>query len=272
MKKIVLIILIFVIVFYLFPSNSLASGSSNSNIDMEVYSGGNNSSKIEVNTTPTPNDNSCYGCFIGLEKESFLNKLAWSIGGGLIGAIIALWLEKFQKPKLLVETGESVNSEHVYPLGYIVPGRWKFFRMKVNNNKLPWYLNWFMARETAESVHALITFTSLNKTMKGRWSRTLELAYASKFDKIKLALYPEPETVFVGDSAILDIFAKHEHDQEAYGWNNEAYLNNWRTPTYKLDPGDYEIEIKLVGTNSNDRVTLRAHVANSIEDTYLRKA
>ena len=205
------------------------------------------------------------------QSESLLIKFLWSVIGGLIGAIIALWLEKFQKPKLSIEAGGVANSEHTYPNGYIVPGRWKFFRLKVINNKLPWYLNWFMSRETAESVHALITFKELDKTMKGRWSRTLELAFASQFDKIKLALYPEPETVFVEDSAILDIFAKYEHDQEAYGWNNEAYLNNWRTPSYKLNPGDYIIEVRLVGINTDSKIVLRAHIANSIDDSYLVK-
>lgn len=268
MKKI-LIILAFAIVFCLFPSSLFAGGSLKEVTDIDVQT--NDSSSSKISATSIPYTNPCNTCSIELESEGILSKVAWSIGGGLIGAIIALWLEQFQKPRLSVETGNSVNSEHVYPQGYIVPGRWKFFRLKVSNSELPWYLGWFMSRKTAENVHALITFTQLNKTMKGRWSRTLELAYASQFDKIKLALYPEPETIFIGDSAILDVFAKCEHDQEAYGWNNEAYLNNWRTPTYKLDPGDYEIEVKLVGTNSNKKATLRAHIANSIEGTYLRK-
>ena len=201
----------------------------------------------------------------------FRDKFFWSVLGGFIGAIIALWLESFKKPVLLIEATEEANQEHVYPQNRVVPGRWKFFRVRVSNKSLPNLLSWLMSRETAESVHAQVIFKELGRTMKGRWAGTLELPFASPSDRMRLANYPEPETVFVGKSVILDIFAKFEQDNEAYGWNNEAYLHSWRTPHYKLDPGNYEIEITLIGINSEKRKNFVAHIGDAIEDTYLRE-
>ncbi|PIQ80309.1 MAG: hypothetical protein COV79_01135, partial [Parcubacteria group bacterium CG11_big_fil_rev_8_21_14_0_20_41_14] len=114
-------------------------------------------------------------------------------------------------------------------------------------------------------------FIEINKTMKGRWAGTLELPFASPLDRQRLANYPEPETVFIGTSVILDVFAKYENDSEAYGWNNEAYLYRWRTPHYKLDPGDYNVEVELIGVNSRKRDKFKAHIGSTIEETYISR-
>lgn len=258
----------------LLPRYVFGSGS----IGEDVIIGITDNSTIEVVKSETPNtlqpethplqEEPAFKLF---ENEGFESRLLWSILGGVIGAVIALWLEKFQKPHLSVETGDIANSEHTYPGNYVVPGRWKFYRLRVSNTKLPIWLSWFMSREAAESLHAQITFIDIQRSMKGRWASTLELAYANNFDKIKLAQYPDPETIFVGESLNLDILAKHEHDAEAYGWNNEAYLNFWRTPLYKLDPGEYKIEVKLRGTNCEKRVLLKLYVDTLIEKTRLHE-
>lgn len=106
--------------------------------------------------------------------------------------------------------------------------------------------------------------------MKGRWAETLELTQASPFELVKLANFPDPITIFPGDSAILDIFVKYDNDNEAYGWNNEAYLHNWRTPYYQLDPGDYDIEIILSGVNAQTKKIVKGHIGTTTDTTYLR--
>lgn len=201
------------------------------------------------------------------KPESILSKFLWSVIGGIIGALIALWLEKFKDPDLKIEVSESANSFHNYPNGYVVPGEWKFFRVRVVNRPLPRYLSWIMSREVAENVRAQISFREINQTMKGRWSGTLELPFTSPSDQMRLANFPDPETIFVGDHVLLDIFAKHDGDNEAYGWNNEAYLNAWRTAKYKLNPGDYSIEVKIMGINAEKKIRLKAHIAKTIKAT-----
>lgn len=189
---------------------------------------------------------------------------------GFVGAFIALWLDRFNDPDLKIIVAERGHDDKVFPQNYTVPGRWKFFRIIVVNNSLPWYCQWLFHRETAEQLHGKITFKQIGKSMKGRWSFSFELPFASNpGDQMRLANFPEPENIFPGDETIMDIFAKCEHDIEAYGWNNEAYLNNWRTQNYKLLPGDYDIEVTIAGLNTKKTVQLKAHIANTIDNTYL---
>lgn len=189
------------------------------------------------------------------------------IFAGFIGAVIALLLEKLKRPKLEIIISEKANQDYTYPKTNVVPGRWKFYRVYVRNKQMPRYLSWLLKRETAEQVHAKITIREINKTMKGRWAGTMELPTASPLDIRRLVNFPEPETIFPGEKELLDVFAKHENDSVAYGWNNESYLNKWRTPKYKMTPGSYEIEILLEGTNSYARRKVTVTVGKTIEKT-----
>lgn len=133
------------------------------------------------------------------------------------------------------------------------------------------YLSIFFSRETAQQLNAFITFKELGKTMKGRWSETLELAYTDIYNKIRLANFPDSISLYPGDDTILDVFAKFETYDHAYGWNNEAYLNNnsWKTEAYNLVPGDYNIEVVVAGTNGTVRKTFTIHIDKTIEATSL---
>lgn len=190
---------------------------------------------------------------------------------GFIGAMIALWLNKINNPKLDIIATESANIEIDYGSEKPVPGKCKFFRLKVVNKPLNKYLSIFFSRETAQQLNAFITFRELGKTMKGRWSETLELAYTDNYNRIRLANFPEPISLYPGDNKILDVFAKFESYDHAYGWNNEAYLDNnlWKTETYKLNPGDYSIEVIIAGTNATIKKTFTIHIDEVINKTTL---
>jgi len=203
-------------------------------------------------------------------EDNFINKLLWSIIGGLIGALIALFLDKkIKSPLLKIVAYEDANQDHSYPN---MGGRWKFFRVKVVNKSLPKWINWFCDRNTAQQVNAKIHFTEIEKTMKGRWANTLELPGQNQSDIIRLVTYPEPQTIYAGESEFLDVFVKCENDKEAYGWNNEAYLNfnNWRTSNYILQPGDYYIEIALSGINCQIKKRFKAHISETIDQSFLK--
>ncbi|MFA5770653.1 MAG: hypothetical protein WC894_04140 [Patescibacteria group bacterium] len=190
---------------------------------------------------------------------------------GLVGALIALWLNKINNPDLDIIALEDANDELNYGPERPVPGRCKFFRLKIINKPLNKYLSVFFSRETAQQLNAFITFKELGKTMKGRWSGTLELAYTDIYNTIRLANFPEPISLYPGDNTILDVFAKFEAYDHAYGWNNEAYLDNnlWKTEDYKLLPGDYNIEVIIAGTNATTRKKFKIHIDKTIEATSL---
>ena len=39
-------------------------------------------------------------------------------------------------------------------------------------------------------------------------------------------------------------------EPECYGWNNESYFNNWRTPDWKLDRGTYLVRVVIASSGS----------------------
>lgn len=203
--------------------------------------------------------------------QYILSNLFWAALGAIIGSIIALRLAKYQNPSLEISAGEFANSDNRYPSNHIFPGqRWKFFRVSVKNKPIPKFLSWLLDRETAQEISARITIEELGRTYKGRWAGTLELPYASQLDIARLANFPEPVTLIAGEIEHLDIFTKNENDNEAYGWNNESYLHNWRNPNYLMTPGDYRIIVQVTTVTGNQkRKILRAHIETSIDNTYL---
>lgn len=195
-----------------------------------------------------------------------------SLVAGFIGALVALWLDKVNSPKLDVIATEDVNISGIYGSEKLVPGRYKFFRLKVTNKPLNKLQSYIFSRQTALQLNALLYFKQINKTMKGRWFDTLELAYADEYNKVRLANFPDFISLYPGESKILDVFVKFESDNDAYGWNNEAYLNNnlWKTNKYKLVPGDYNIEVQIMGTNTIVKKRFIAHIDSTIEKTNIK--
>ena len=208
---------------------------------------------------------------VSKEVAKYLTGLVGVFFSGFVGALIALWLNKINNPDLDIIALEDSNVELNYGPERPVSGRCKFFRLKVINKPLNKYFSIFFSRETAQQLNAFITFKELGKTMKGRWSGTLELAYTDVYNTIRLANFPEPVSLYPGDNTILDVFAKFETYDHAYGWNNEAYLDNnlWKTEAYKLLPGDYNIEVIIAGTNATARKTFEIHIDKTIEATSL---
>jgi len=188
-----------------------------------------------------------------------------------MGTLIALELEKFREPKLEIAAREEASDDITYQPGRAHAGeRWKFFRVRVTNREVPKWLHWLLERETAQQVIARVTLVELGRTMKGRWSGTLELPQASPLDYARLANFPDPVTIAAGSSESLDVFVKPANDQNAYRWNNEAYLFNWRTPTYRLAPGDYRIEVEVTALNGpNARRSFKAHIEAGVDATSL---
>jgi len=202
---------------------------------------------------------------------NIINNLFWTTFSGFLGAIIAILFQNYSQANLDIIATDDANEIHTYPPGYVIPGTWKYFRVKVKNKKVSKGLDWLIHRQPAQQVNATISIMALGKTMKGRWSGTLELPQTDRSSWTRLANFPDPVTINAGKDEILDVFAKFENDSEAYGWNNEAYFHNWRTPQYRLDPGDYRLVIEVPTENSSYATRLfMAHIDATITDTYLK--
>lgn len=273
MRLLLLSIIISVSLVIMLPLRIIASGGS---VNQETISTPY-ALDLHTNSDPLPtgfsNSNNSINIYTkDLNIWAITSNILWSVFGGFVGAIIALLFQKYSEPKLEISASEDVNAKATYPPGHMVPGRWKFFRVRVENRTVHKIWKWLIQRQPAQQANATIRISRINQSMKGRWAGTLELAFVSdRSTLIRLANFPDPITINSGKGEILDVFAKCEHDVEAYGWNNEAYLNSWRTPHYKMDPGDYEITIEVTSENgSYCKRKFKAHIATSIDQTYLR--
>lgn len=191
-----------------------------------------------------------------------------SFVASLLAIIITFLIERKRMPNLIIVASEEANADNTYH----GRGRWKFFRVSVSNKPFPMLLGW-VPRQTAENCRPKVEFYDLNKKplfgFNGRWASTPELPQLEHDHLLKL-LYPDPVTIPVGDSEFLDIIVKYEKDEEAYGWNNEAYVYNWKTPHYKLNCGKYLIKVTINtqnGISFNDWFDLT--VEETIKDTSL---
>lgn len=181
-------------------------------------------------------------------------------------------------PKLKIVTDEDANADNTYPLGSGAHAneRWKFFRIRVINQPFPWLLKW-IPRYAAENCRAQVYFSKVgdekkNFSMLGRWSSTPELAHISSDPALKV-LYPDPVTIPVSGSELMDIVAKFENEGDAWGWNNAAYFNNWRTPIYKLERGKYRVKVTVSTQNGSSFVgNFELQVTDKIEDITFRCA
>lgn len=202
-------------------------------------------------------------------------QLLISFLGSIPALFFALWVEKQRLPKLEIIASEEANADNTYQLPNAHAGeRWKFFRVLVRNKPFIKPFHW-IPRQTAENCRAKIEFSKMDSeslifSMKGRWSSTPEIPHVPSGAILKL-LYPDPVTIPVNEKEYLDIINKYENDKEAYGWNNEAYFNDWRTPHYKLGRGKYLVKISMATQNGiTFSQKFELSISDKIEDTYLK--
>jgi len=189
----------------------------------------------------------------------------------LIASVVVLVIDRQRMPNLAIIMDNSANTTPTYDAGR---GRWKFVRAKVINRRMPKLLRWLI-RQTAENCRATVSlFNEAEESlfsMRGRWADSPELAHLPQSEWIVRILYPDPATIIEGSEQILDIVVMKEGDNEAFGWNNEAYLNNWKTPQYRLPIGRYKVKIDITTQNGiSFTETTNLEVGNNIENTFLK--
>lgn len=199
-----------------------------------------------------------------------------SLFASLVAVLFAIWIEKIRMPKLVINAKDSVNSDNTYPENHQYSGeRWKFFRLQVENKKFPKFFRW-LPRQTAENcrgkieIHTTEELTPLFSFM-GRWSSTPEIPHIPHEAVVKI-YHPDPVTLPVGEMETIDVFVKAESDDDAYCWNNESYLHNWRNPSYQLKPGEYTAKVTISTQNgvSFDN-EFHISIADKIENTFIKE-
>jgi hypothetical protein len=207
--------------------------------------------------------------------NNFWTQLLISFIGSIPALLFALWIEKQRLPRLEIIASEEANADNTYKEPNPHAGeRWKFFRVLVKNKPFIFPFHW-IPRQTAENCRAKIEFSKVGTekqgfSMIGRWASTPELPHVPNDIVLKL-LHPDPVTIPVHEKEFLDVITKHESDKEAYGWNNEAYLHNWKTPSYKLERGKYLVKISIETQNGKTfSQKFELLVSDKIEDSYLK--
>lgn len=69
--------------------------------------------------------------------------------------------------------------------------------------------------------------------------------------------------VYAGEEELLDVAVRFHGVKECYGWNNESYLHDWRTPEWKLEPGRYLVKVEI--TSSGQRCKDVFRLVNDVE-------
>jgi len=196
-----------------------------------------------------------------------------SFFASLAAVIVALVIERMRMPKLIIATSENSNSDNTYPPSHPRAGqRWKFYRIEVKNKPFPKFLSW-IPRQTAENCRGIVEFVKNDETIPifafaGRWSSTPEIPHIPNQAIVKI-YHPDPVTISVGEKEILDVIVKADGDVEAYGWNNESYIHDWRNPNYKLNEGEYTVKITINTQNGisfckHFTLALRKNIINTI--------
>ena len=63
--------------------------------------------------------------------------------------------------------------------------------------------------------------------------------------------------VYPGEEEILDIAVRFDGEDDFYGWNNESYFNNWRTPAWEMPKGKYLVKVEISSSGSKCTNTFR---------------
>lgn len=177
-----------------------------------------------------------------------ITSFAVSLLASIVAVLFALFIDRKRLPHLIIRAEEEANADNTYPDNR---GRWKFFRLKIENKLFPWFFKW-VPRQTAESCRAKIEFYDSYGnplfSFNGRWASTPEIPQLDHDFVLKL-VSPDPVTIPVGGYEYLDLFVVKDGENCGYGWNNEAYFHNWKNPAYKLSAGSYKAKVTISTQN-----------------------
>ena len=138
-----------------------------------------------------------------------------------------------------------------------------------------------MQRAPATQCRGEITFHHLDdgqdvfgRAMAVRWAgsqepvpeRVTDLAGNVQYfiqDSSKFSLDSRID-VYPGDGELLDVAVRFGNETDCYGWNNESYFHNWRTPIWRLPTNRFLL--KVVITSSGQKCVGVFRLINDVQN------
>jgi hypothetical protein len=186
------------------------------------------------------------------------------IVGGLITIATAMAVEYFRRPKLALSI-EAPPCDVPYAQNRPANNA-RHLRLKLRNEALPRGLRW-MQRAAALQCRGEITFHHLDgqnifgRQMPVRWANSPQPIASQIVDTHGVTQYVILDftrmasaarmDVYPGDEEIVDVAVRFDDETDCYGWNDEAYIHQWRNPDWKLARDRYLV--KVVITSSGDK-------------------
>lgn len=208
------------------------------------------------------------------------------IAGAVISIFFVIYLEKKKLPLLRCRIEHPPIDLQYTPRHPAM--RHKALRIIVSNKPLNSMLRWCLPRSAALNCKAIITFHHLDgqnvfgRSMNGRWVSTPQpIPLRGKVGDQELILIDEMRfnkvsrvDIYSDDETALDIAARFDDDQEAYGWSNDSYFSNplWRAPQWELPQGRYLVQIRIISSNTEYIGLYRLVNDVSIDDFRLEAA
>lgn len=179
--------------------------------------------------------------------------LASIVVGGLI--LTAIGVEYLRAPKMMLSI-EEPPCDVAYARAALAHNA-RYLRLKLSNKRLPALAKW-MLRTAALQCRGEITFHHLDgqdvfgRSMAMRWANSPQpipnqimdfqgRAVFQIVDYVRAASESRVD-VYPGEEQIADVVARFDDEIDCYGWNNDAYAHQWRSPHRKLCP--WEVHTK----------------------------
>ena len=183
------------------------------------------------------------------------------VGGGLITIATAIFVEWLRKPRLILGIEATPRDMTLNAV------QWRHLRLALKNKPLIFGFRW-MQRSAALQCRGTITFHNkdgqdvFGKAMAVRWASTtppinaagqivdLQQPAQLKYRIVNVTGMESRMDVYPGEEEILDVAVRFKGEPECYGWNNESYFNNYRTPDWKLDRGVHLVRVVIATSGS----------------------
>lgn len=182
------------------------------------------------------------------------------IFGGLITIATAMGVEYFRRPQLTLVI-EHPTCDLTYTQQHPASNA-RYLRLKLRNAALPSGLRW-MQRAAALQCRGEITFHHLDgqnifgRQMPVRWSNSPQPIASQIVDTHGVVQYAILDfaraaatrmDVYPGEEEIVDVAVRLDDELDCYGWNDEAYIHEWRNPNWKLARGRYLVRVVITSS------------------------
>jgi hypothetical protein len=200
------------------------------------------------------------------------------LGGGIITIATAIFVEWLRTPKLELSIEDP---PHDVPNDQQPEKR--HLRVRLRNKPLHPYFRW-MLRSAALQCRGEITFHNVEgqnifgtKAMPVRWvsspapvtvsGQIVDLHEPAEVISRIVGFTGVQSTIDVypgdKDAQMLDVAVRFAGEQECYGWNNEAYFHNWRTPDWRLPRGTHLVTVVI--SSSGDKRSGKFRLMNEVD-------